>query len=464
MQPLISTNPWTGDVLWHGDAADAATCQAAMARAQAALADWRHLGAERRGEILARAADIIGLRSAELSTLIMQETGKPRWEAATEVAAVGAKLARCQAAAERWLAANGGDRVHPRPVGVGVILGPFNLPAHLVNGWLVAGLLAGNSVIVKPSERCPAIGEALVAAYHAAGVPAAVLQCIQGDRTTAAHLLADPRLGAVWFTGSRAGGVAIHRALAGRPEVGLALEMGGNNPLVVWDGDDHAAIARLVMRSAFITAGQRCVCARRLILPTGATGDQLLEAIVATRDRLIVGDPGGTPQPFIGPVIDTVAAQAVIDYQTDLIARGGSALRACTIDASHPALVYPGIITVPTAAADHECFGPLLQVVRADSFDHALTLASTTSYGLAAGLVSQDPAQWQQFLARVPAGVSNWNRPITGAAGDLPFGGLGHSGNHHPAGANAVWSCQDPIACLSSDVVGAEPISDGLKD
>jgi succinylglutamic semialdehyde dehydrogenase len=215
----------------------------------------------------------------------------------------------------------------------------------------------------------------------------------------------------------------------------------------------------LAAQSAYITAGQRCVCARRLILPKGAEGQRHLDALIALLPRLRVGASGDSPEPFLGPVINAAAADRLLEAQAALGNAGGKILvpmrriAAGEVDASRSPFLTPGLVDVTDAASrpDEEFFGPLLQVVRVGDFDAALEEANRTRYGLAAGLVSDDRALWETFRDRIRAGVVNWNRQTTGASGKLPFGGVGDSGNHRPSAFYAADYCAYPMASLEAD-------------
>jgi succinylglutamic semialdehyde dehydrogenase len=323
--------------------------------------------------------------------------------------------------------------------------------------------LAGDAVVFKPSEKTPATGERLVRLWREAGVPAAALQLAAGGPELGRALIGREGVDGVLFTGAAKTGVAIHRALAGRPEVMLALELGGNNPLVVWDCEDRQAAAHLIVQSAFVTAGQRCTCARRLILPQGDFGDVVIERLTRLIGRIIVGAPFQAPQPFIGPVIDQPAAEALLAAQTALVERGARALSPMSPLGGGPPFLRPGLIDVTGVdAPDEELFGPLLQVERVADFDAAIAAANRTRFGLAAGLVSGDEALWRRFHAEVRAGVVNWNRPTTGAASSAPFGGVGLSGNHRPSAYYAADYCAYPVASLEGDLTGFR-IAEGLR-
>jgi succinylglutamic semialdehyde dehydrogenase len=226
--------------------------------------------------------------------------------------------------------------------------------------------------------------------------------------------------------------------------------MGGNNPLVVWHASDLDAVAYTIIQSAFITAGQRCSCARRLIVPTGAKGDAVLDRLAEMTGEIRVGDFRQRPEPFMGPVISERAAAGVMEAKRELVARGAKELVEMRPAGTSRAMLTPGILDVTAVAnrADEEIFGPMLQVIRVPSFDAAIAEANSTRFGLAAGLLSDDAPMFEKFRKRVRAGVVNWNRPTTGASGRLPFGGVGLSGNNRPSGYFAADYCSYPVASL----------------
>nr|WP_255466987.1 aldehyde dehydrogenase family protein [Hyphobacterium sp. CCMP332] len=180
------------------------------------------------------------------------------------------------------------------------VLGPYNFPGHLPNGHIVPALIAGNTCVFKPSELTPAVGEWMVRVWEKAGLPAGVLNLIPGARETGAAALDHAELDGVLFTGSHNTGQFIHKKFAGRTGVQLALEMGGNNPLVIWDAADAEAAARIAAFSAFVTSGQRCSCARRIILPAGPAGDAVVARLVDLAKRILSGPGMMTRNPSWG--------------------------------------------------------------------------------------------------------------------------------------------------------------------
>ena len=465
---LRSVDPATGATLWGGPVAPADDVEAALGRARVAAIDWARRPADERDAVARGFARCLEADRAELARVIALETGKPMWEAGTEVGAMVGKIehsirSRDQRAGTVHADVGGVTSVvRHRPHGVAAVLGPYNFPGHLPNGHIVPALLAGNAVVFKPSELTPWVGEEMRMRWLAAGLPPDVLQVVQGGRPTGEALVGSPRIDALLFTGSAATGRALHRQLAGRTEVLLALEMGGNNPLVVRPVDDLDAAVHLVVQSAFLTAGQRCTCARRVVVPAGAWGDRFVDRLVWAADSIVVGGPFDEPPPYCGPLISTEAADGLMRVQQLLVDAGGRRLLA--MQRGEHGFVTPAVIDVTGCdVPDEEWFGPLVQVHRVASLDRAIEVANDTRFGLAAGIITNDPAEWDEFLLRSRAGIVNRNRPTTGASSAAPFGGVGHSGNHRPAASYAADFCAHPVASLVSDaVVLPDQVAPGL--
>lgn len=462
---FTSLDPASREAVWQGRAAAPAQVRAAFAAARSAFAEWALMGFEARKAIVLAFKEITTARKAEFAELIARETGKPLWEAEAEAGLLPAKVdisvrAYGERTGRRVEGSAFGEAVlDHKPLGVMFVLGPYNFPAHLPNGHIVPALLAGNTIVFKPSELTPAVGALMATCWAEAGLPAGVLNLVQGARETGAAALDDADLDGVLFTGSWATGSFIHKKFAGRTGVQLALEMGGNNPLVIWDAKDAEAAARIAVLSAYISAGQRCSCARRLIVPEGAAGEAILSHVADFASRLTIGPWNASPEPFMGPVVTDRAASAVIAAQDALETAGGKVLLRAKILDHGPAFVSPSLIDVTgIETPDEEVFGPLLQVCRAKSFEDALKEANNTAYGLAAGLVSDDEALWKRFWAGSRAGIVNWNRPVPGAASSMPFGGPGQSGNLRPSAYYAADYCVYPVATQAAPKLETLPI------
>ncbi len=465
---LISYEPATGEELWRGSHSDV---DAAVGAARRAWPSWAAQPLGTRIELVRRFANEVRKESDALATLIARETGKPLWESRTEVDAVINKVDISVAAyAERTgkkkfdSALSGTAALRHKPHGAMAVLGPYNFPAHLPNGHIVPALIAGNTILFKPSEKTPAVAEALVKCFHAAGIPEDVVQVVIGGPATGKALVAHPGIDGVLFTGSANAGIAINRKLATNPGKIVALEMGGNNPIVVIDTPLLKDAAALIVQSAFTSAGQRCTAARRLVV-LDHLYKPLLEELTKLIKKLRVGDPLGEPQPFMGPVIDNETAELLSQSFVALVTEGGRPITHLRrLDPDKPYLT-PGVIDTTDIEnrPDIELFGPILQVIRVPDLDSAIAEANNTRFGLSASLIGGSPEDYGRFWANIRAGIINWNRPTNGASSSAPFGGIGLSGNHRPAAFYAADYCAYPVASTEMEQPRAN-IGVGLDD
>jgi succinylglutamic semialdehyde dehydrogenase len=455
---FTSRNPGTGETVWSGNAASAEDVDRAVNAARRAFAAWAQTPLEARCEIVKRFAALVTEKKETLAQAIGRETGKPLWEARTEAASMAAKVAISITAygertgEKRAPMADGVAVLRHRPHGVVAVFGPYNFPGHLPNGHIVPALIAGNAVVFKPSELAPEVARVTVELWREAGLPAGVLNLVQGERDTGIALANHKQIDGLFFTGSSDTGTLLHRQFGGRPEIVLALEMGGNNPLVVAPVDDIDAAVHHTIQSAFLSAGQRCTCARRILVPADAFGERFLARFVEVSSRITVGEYDADPQPFMGAVISARAAGKLMSAQAQLLERGARALLPMTQRDPALGFVTPAILDVTGVAdlPDEEHFGPLAQVIRYAGFDDAIAQANNTAYGLSAGLLADDEALWQRFTREIRAGVVNWNRPTNGASSGAPFGGAGRSGNHRPSAYYAADYCAYPMASVES--------------
>lgn len=475
---VVSHSVIDGQLLFQGQAADKQEVAHVMEQAHQAASRWRRIPVAERIETVHRYGEYLTEHRDEIVRLISHEIGKLRWDAAAEVAASIAKTGlsidalSSRRGDQQWPGAPGGGVPYERqirylPIGVALVLGPFNFPLHLPGGQIIPALLSGNSVVFKPSENASAVGKWMADAWRSVGLPDGVLQLLVGDGQTAKHAIDAPDLGGVFLTGSRAAGQSIHRQLAGRPEVMLALELGGNNPVIIEGEMDPGLAANLVSFSAFISSGQRCTCARRAIFISGRHTEDQMRRLCQVTGRLRVGMPRSSEQaagdePQLGPLISGAAANSLRQTYTRLVDLGCKEVVNWKVDPDLPALVHPSILDASEldeagfdSIGEMEWFGPLLVIQQAADFDRAVEAARRTPYGLAASLLGGSQEQFDRFASEVGAGVVNWNGPTTGAAGILPFGGLGQSGNHRPAGYFAIDACSDPVASIAKPQVDA---------
>lgn len=455
--PIESTDPAKNNVIWSGVSATETEIDSAIASARKAFTAWSQRSFEDRLSIVKAFAEQLTENKQALALSIAQETGKPLWETATEVGAMIGKIGLSEKAYHERTGTIenamplGKAFIRHKPHGVVAVFGPYNFPGHLPNGHIVPALLAGNTVVFKPSDLTPMVAEHTLKLWEKAGLPQGVINLVQGEVETGKALASHPQIDGLFFTGSSRTGKLLHEQFAGHPGKILALEMGGNNPLIVKGVEDIDAAVHDIIQSAFITSGQRCTCSRKLFLANDAQGDAILARLIEVTKAIKVGHYDAEDQPFMGAMISARAASQMVAAQSQLLAQGASSLVELTHTDQATGFVTPGIIDVTSIIhdmADEEHFGPLLKVVRFDDFDAAIKLANNTSFGLSAGLLADDKADYDYFLAHIRAGIVNWNRPITGASGAAPFGGIGDSGNHRASAYYAADYCAYPVASV----------------
>jgi succinylglutamic semialdehyde dehydrogenase len=469
---LATIDPATARQTWTSRESTADDVDRAVRAARAAFEDWALAPLLDRIAVCQRFRDLLKTHTEDLAAIIAEEVGKPLWEARTEVATMANKVdisvashtARTGDAAAA--VADGTAVLRHRPHGVFGVFGPYNFPGHLPNGHIVPALIAGNTLVFKPSEYAPRTAVFTVRLWEEAGLPKGVLNLVNGGRETGVALSRHPDIDGILFTGSSSTGAALHRQLAGQPSKMLALEMGGNNPLVVWDVENIDAAVHHTVMSAFISAGQRCTCARRLVVHDTPDGQRFIDRLVEVAGRISVGASNAEPQPFMGPVVSAAVAARLLDAQTMMEAKGGRVLlRMRRLDAD-TGFVTAGIVDVTDAEGipDEEWFGPLLQLTRVATFDEAVRVANATEFGLAAALLSPSEDLWKRFAVKARAGIVNWNRPTTGAASSAPFGGVGKSGNHRPSAYYAADYCAYPVASIeTAELEMPAKLSPGLR-
>ncbi len=469
---FVSIDPATTEEIFEGRYATQEEVDAGLTSAVGAFDSWADLDLADRIVFLEAFREQLISQKKEFSLIISRETGKPFWESMTEVDAMIGKIPlsiqgyedRCGTMKMEFGPAMAITRF--RPHGAVAVFGPFNFPGHLPNGHITPALLAGNTVILKPSEQAPTVAQKMVELWQDCGLPRGVLNMVQGDRETGIALAGDPRLSGLFFTGSAEVGKALHRQFGGKPEKILALELGGNNPLIVYEAEDIEAAAYITIQSAFITAGQRCTCARRVIVQSGKESDLFISSLLSMIRKLRVGPYSEDPEPFMGPVISEHMIQNLLKAQRELELRGGKPLARMQRVDMPGYFLTPGVMDVTEVSdrTDEELFGPFLQLIRVPDFKAAILEANNTAFGLVAGLISDNPDLYQKFLRRIRAGVVNWNRQTTGATGKMPFGGIGISGNHRPSGYFAADYCSYPVASLEMDrLIRPEALTPGIE-
>ena len=451
-----SLESYSQEVLWQGKEATERDVDSAVKAGRASVSSWSNSALKTRLEIIEKFRIILDEKKEEVAELISKEMGKPLWEARTEVLAMLAKVPnsikayneRCKSLEKDLSGAKSITRFKPH--GVVAVFGPFNFPGHLPNGHIIPALIAGNTVVFKPSEQTPRVGEKLVQLWLEAGLPKGVINLVQGAKVAGIALANHQDLDGLFFTGSSQVGKIIHKSFGGRPDKILALEMGGNNPLVIWDGEDKKLQTYLTIQSAFITSGQRCTCARRLIVPEDAN---FIDELVQTTKKLVVGAYNQKEEPFMGPVINPQAGKSIQEAEKKILSLGAKSLLPTKVLEGKDNLLTPSIVDVTgiDGLEDEEVFGPMLKIYRVKNFKEAISLANNTRFGLSASLVCPSREKYEEFYQAIRAGIVNWNRQTTGASGAAPFGGVGDSGNHRPSAYFAADYSAYPVATIEAE-------------
>ncbi len=460
--PIVSYEPATGRELWRGARGD---IDLAVERARRAWPNWAAQPLTTRIDLVRRFANEVRNEGEALASLIARETGKPLWDAWGEIDAIGAIAeASVRASAERTprrkhdTPRHGSIALRHKPHGVMAVITPFCNPAEIPAGQIIPALIAGNAVILKPSEHTPATAARLIACAVRAGLPDTLIQMLPGGPAEGQVLALHPGVDGVLFTGAAQNGIALNRKLAANPGKIVALQLSGNNPMIVWDTPYIADAAMIAVQSAFTGAGQRCTAVRRLIVQSSLY-DQLMTEVKTLADRIMVGSPFDDPAPFMGPMISSDHADQLTESFLYLLSHGGRAIKHMTRPYGDLPFVSPAIIDVTDMdeRPDVELFGPLLQVVRCDDFQQAMAEANATHFSLCAALVGGKMEDYNLFWANSRAGMVNWNRPTVNPASATPQGGTGLSGNHRPAGYYTADHCAYPVSSTEIEQPRAVP-------
>lgn len=460
-ESFYSYSPVNEELLWKGNKSDENDIELAVRSAKEAFKQWSELEIETRIKYLESYVGILKENRDELAKCISYEVGKPLWEAITEVNSMIGKLEPCIEAYNLRNKAiireqsNGTKNITRfKPHGVVAIIGPYNFPGHMPNGHIMAALLAGNTVILKPSEKVPFVSEKIMELWEKANLPNGVINMVQGDKDIGEILCLNNGINGVFFTGSKKVGqrieeLCLHKKIC-------VLEMGGNSPLIVWDTSNIDGAVITTIQSSFITSGQRCSTARRLIVPNNEFGNTFLSRLVEISKNIKVGKPEDTPEPFMGSLKSKELVDNIINKQNELIKKGAKVLlESKVINEIGPTFITPGIIDVTDIKEimDEEIIGPFIQVTKVNVFKEALETANNTCYGLAAGIITEDRDLYETFEREIKAGIITWNKQLTGASKFAPFGGIKDSGNYRPSGFLATDYCVYATASTESEKI-----------
>ncbi|MCF8570978.1 aldehyde dehydrogenase family protein [Gordonia sp. HY002] len=402
--------------------------RAAVDGLKEAAPEWAATSPECRASILEAAADALESRAAQLIEEMSREEGKTRAEASVEVGRTPMNLRFYAAEAMRsggqtFPAANGTLVYTVRePVGLVGAITPWNFPLNIPSRKIGPALAAGDTVLFKPSELTPLMGQRLVEALIAGGLPPSAIALVQGGSTAGAAITADERVDAVTFTGSTDVGRAIHRQVG--PDRRVQLEMGGKNPTVVLADADIEMAAAIVVKGAFGLSGQACTGTSRLIV-VDEIHDALVDAVVARAEKITVG-AGLDPGVMMGPLASESQQRKYREYVAAGVAEG-AVLRGAVSSIDGPGYFARPVVFTDTTPGmrivTDEIFGPVLAVQRARDYDEAVSLANATGFGLSAAIITRDVGRAMAFADESRTGLVKINQPTSGMAMNAPFGG-----------------------------------------
>jgi succinate-semialdehyde dehydrogenase/glutarate-semialdehyde dehydrogenase len=438
---VSSINPATGEVLRELACAGEGEVQAAVARAQAAQAAWAEIGASRRIGVLREFQRRLLQKKSEIAEAITREAGKPVAEAlTTEVLVVldaarflienAYRLLRDEPLPHGSLATKfKSGRLVREPYGVVAIISPWNYPFSIPATESLAALVAGNAVVLKPSEFTSLVALRLQSLLHAAGVPRDIFQVVVGDGATGAALI-HLQIDKLVFTGSVATGKRIAAAAAERL-LPVVLELGGKDPMLVLDDVDIDVASSAAVWGAFVNAGQACLSVERCYVHRSRY-EEFLRACVEKTNKLRVGN-GLDPQTDVGPMIQERQLQIVEAHVKDAVARGarllagGSRLLALRKNFYKPTVLAD--VTHEMRIMREETFGPVLPVAAFDSDEEAVRLANDSEFGLAASVWTLSAERGERLARRIRAGTVMVNDVVSCfGISEAPHGGVGSSG------------------------------------
>lgn len=429
-------DPSTEAVIAAVPDATLADAAAAVDAAAKAAAGWRETSPRRRSEILRRCFELMTERAEILAALISLENGKALRDARSEVA-YAAEFFRWNAeeavriSGEFGLAPSGANRiiVDYQPIGICVLITPWNFPAAMATRKIAPALAAGCTVILKPASETPLTAYALAALYEEAGVPPGVVNVLTTSTPgpVTAAMLADPRVRKLSFTGSTGIGRVL-LAEAAKHVISCSMELGGNAPFIVFDDADLEAALDGAMVAKMRNAGEACTAANRLYVQAGIH-DAFADGLCKRMAALNVG-PGTHPETECGPMITSKAVDKIDRLVQDAVARGAKVLCGGAI-AEGKGYFYPPTVLrdVSTDAAmiHEEIFGPVAPIMRFDSEADAIARANDTECGLAAYIYTRDLARGMRVASKIEAGMIALNRGLMSDPA-APFGGVKQSG------------------------------------
>ncbi len=466
-------------VLWeagvHYDHVDAV-----IESAQKGFEVWRKTSFEERVAVLKKYQEAVRARKDEIAMALALEVGKPLWEAKTEAAALDSKvtvtitdsLERIKQETIKEVMPKIDGHVVYKPLGPCLVIGPFNFPCHLANGQILSALLAGNSIIFKPSEKTIFSAQLMIECFHQAGFPTGVINFINGTGHTSSKLTGDKRIKGIFFTGSKGVGLKILENTHKDISKLVALELGGKNSTIIHHDTNISHALPELLRACFLTSGQRCT-STSMILVHKKIEQEFISQFKAVTERIKVGHPTKAQDPFMGPLIDAHAEKLYFDFTNAGVAEGAEEIiGARKLDVGFegyyvsPSIHYAKKPNLQGKFIQEEIFGPNCFFVPYEDIEEAIHIANCTEYGLAASVYTRDQEIYKRCLRDIDAGLINLNRSTVGATARLPFGGVKSSGNHHPAAVSMIDHCVSTVASLETLDDNSSTLADvvGLKD
>lgn len=431
--------------------------------ATSAFKSWRQTSVEERINYLKKYQDEVKKRQDEIALAIAWEIGKPLWEAKTEVASVIGKVTVTiedslprihNKHIENILPKTTGHTFY-KPIGPSLVIGPFNFPCHLANGQILSALIAGNSVIFKPSEKACYSAQILAECFHAAGFPPGVFNLVQGDGEVARRLVKDKNIKAIFFTGSKEVGKKILEATHQDLSKLVALELGGKNTTILHQDANLEHALGEVLKACFLTTGQRCT-STSIVAIHRSLKDQFISKFHELSKKILIDHAVEySKEPFMGPLVDQQALDAYLLFMGmakregfEEVMRGKQIERAKKGFYVSPSIHFCDRFHHESMFLQSEIFGPNVTFIPYDTIEEAISIANATEYGLASALFTKDRSIFEKCVNEIDSGLINLNRSTVGASAKLPFGGVKNSGNYHPAALTTIDACVYQMSSL----------------
>ena len=431
--------------------------------ANAGFNTWRNVSIEERISFLKRYQEEVLKIKESMAEAISLESGKPSWEAMGEAGSVIGKVDVTINEGLKRIAQKSYPSIMPdtqgelyfKPLGPCLIIGPFNFPCHLANTQILNALIAGNTVIFKPSEKTAYSAQLMIECFHKAGLPSGVINLYQGDGEVARRLLKEKVIKGVFFTGSKEVGLKIVENTYKDLSKLVSLELGGKNPAIIHKDTNLRHALSEMIKGSFMTSGQRCTSTSLIILHRSLV-DEFTSKFHEYSKKIIIDHPiDHEKDPFMGPLVDKQALDSYLLFM-GMAKREGieEVMRGKLIEKKHrgyyvsPSIHLAKEFDPKSLFLTSEIFGPNATIVPYDDIEEAISLANSNEYGLASCAFTKDRKIFERCARDIDSGLINWNRSTAGASPKLPFGGVKNSGNYRPASIATIDACVYQTASL----------------